>query len=60
MTYSKSVTIWCDGDECMEWVQPGFASAKRVRSWARGKGWRTSLPGGEDYCPDCVKRGEHL
>jgi hypothetical protein len=53
MTYTKEVTLWCEADDCHEWVQlnndqskGGSVSAARIA--ARVYGW--TWLGGKDHC----------
>lgn len=52
MTWSKDVTIWCDGDNCMEWARYSLSTVGATRKRARDDGW--VYRGGEDRCPDCA------
>lgn len=49
MSWSKSVTIWCDGENCPEWIEPGYQTIRAARREAEG--WKYSK--GKDYCPEC-------
>lgn len=31
-----------------------MATAAQIRKAAKRRGWKVSLPGGEDLCPTCV------
>jgi hypothetical protein len=52
MTYSKQITLWCDGENCGKWIQETEPTVRMAVSWARGQGW-TSPSWDEHYCPDC-------
>ena len=61
MSYTKAVTLWCDGLECDEWITPdgqhiGYPDTVAwVREWARGYGW--ILRGKRDLCNECAGAG---
>jgi len=54
MSYTKNVTLWCDGVECYAWIN-GMSTtveiarirAQREESWVYSKG--------KDYCHRCAK-----
>jgi hypothetical protein len=53
VTYTKEVTLWCEADDCQEWVQlnnhesrAGTVSAARIA--ARREGW--TFANGKDHC----------
>jgi len=50
-----SLTIYIDVrcDDCNELLDEGDWTGAAARENARDAGWRTSLPGGKDLCPDC-------
>lgn len=52
MTYSKEVTLWCDGDECEEWVKFGVSAVENAVARSKDDGW-TSPSWDEHYCSDC-------
>lgn len=51
MTWSKNVTLWCDGD-CDEWYQASKPRVSLAESEAAENGW-TIEDTDEHYCPDC-------
>jgi hypothetical protein len=55
MTASALVTIWCDGDDCVQWCTATGVdrTAAESRRAAKRVGWAVGLPGGRDLCPDC-------
>lgn len=50
MSWSKEVTIWCDG--CGQWL-PGYSSIVKIarKNTHIGKGWTTIDD--KDYCISC-------
>jgi hypothetical protein len=52
MTYSKSTTLWCDGDSCETWETYNRSSVSAAVHDARRDGW-TSPSWDEHYCPEC-------
>lgn len=57
MSYTKNVTIWCDGEDCGCWengMAPNVAKARRFVQ--REKGWVRI--GNRDFCPRCAKEQE--
>lgn len=57
MSWSKSVTIWCDADGCNEWHDGEGSStigavetASRARRLGRNYGW--AYRNGRDLCPE--------
>lgn len=60
MTFTKSTTVWCDGDggDCPEWEQFNTPRVKDALKQARENGW-VSPTWGEHYCPGCAEaRGQ--
>lgn len=60
MSYTKAVTIWCDGDDCNEWHDgQGYASIGDTSSVAgarrNGRAFGWAYRGGRDLCPDCAQ-----
>lgn len=51
MTYSKIVTLFCDGDGCPNSYNSTVGRAMIAREKASETGWTYS--GGNDYCPEC-------
>lgn len=51
MSYSKIVTLWCDGLNCWENYESDCARATTARKYAKKDGW--VYRDGEDYCPSC-------
>lgn len=51
MTWTKEVTLWCEGDGCSQWVAYGESSVTETRKLARANGWKAGTRG--DKCPDC-------
>ena len=53
MSWTKDVTIWCDGDNgcCVTHLQTNKSYTARARIEAEEKGWETSLE--KDLCPKC-------
>lgn len=49
MTWTKSVTLWCDGDDCYNWVRTGDPTVETTR-----KNTEWTHRDGKDYCPDCA------
>lgn len=49
---SVEVSIICDGCSI---IGHAGKSARDARRQLREFGWRTSLPGGRDLCPDCAE-----
>ena len=49
MTWSKTVTLWCDGEDCYEWVKTSNATVRATRKNAGDWVYRD----GEDLCPNC-------
>ena len=47
MTVSKETTIWCDSEDCGEWIQGPWGAVEQRR---RGGYIRRD---GKDYCPKC-------
>lgn len=48
---TREVTAWCDGGDCVEWVQ-GTDGLAALRASLKRAGWR--FKSGRDYCgPDC-------
>lgn len=54
MSVSKETTIWCDAEDCDEWVQVQ-ATAEWIRNALGKSGWVTAK-GGKDFCN--IHRGE--
>jgi len=50
MSWTKEVTIWCDGEECNEWERTGNSTVSTTRN-NLSPGW--TFTNGNDYCPDC-------
>lgn len=50
--YTKECTIWCDAENCLQWVRYGYSTAAATRKRAADDGW--AYKGGEDYCPDHI------
>ncbi len=48
------LTIYCDG--CSMLGDASSKSAREARRQLREFGWRTSLPGGRDLCPECAEQ----
>ena len=53
MSYTREVTLWCDDEDCAEWVQLNNHESKRgtiaaARIAARVNGW--TFAGGRDHC----------
>jgi len=51
MTVTTSKTVWCDGEDCHDFIQETTTRASRVREIARDRGW--ACHSGGDFCPDC-------
>lgn len=54
MSVSHEVTVWCDGNDCNEWVQDvngitRLRAALKRRGWTIGKG-----DSGKDLCRECA------
>ena len=50
MSTTKSVTLWCDVDDCMIWREGGQdRTDAQARKAARFEGW--TRKNGEDRCP---------
>lgn len=49
MTWSKDVTIWCDG--CDKWARPGMRRVGPARDHLREIGWDCGTD--KDLCPSC-------
>lgn len=41
MSWSKHVTLWCDGLGCSQWVDHGNSGVPETRHLARAEGWST-------------------
>lgn len=57
MSTTISTTIVCDGDDCINYIYGagGHRPEKaRARRRAREAGW--VCRGGQDFCPDCVRK----
>lgn len=59
MSYTKSVTIWCDGPFCANWIGAEGAiwkweTARSARKMAKRAGWVRK--GNKDLCPECARR----
>lgn len=61
MTYSKQVTLMCDGpgrdndtEECYEMYHYDRGKATEAREVAKKDGWTNR--GSEDYCPYCSEK----
>lgn len=52
MSWSKNVTLWCDGDDCREFIYGG-RYVRRSRQEAKKSGWK--YIDGKDYCPGCAE-----
>ena len=52
MTWSKNVTLWCDGEGCDEWYQASRSRVEPAESEAERNGW-TKEATDEHYCPGC-------
>lgn len=56
MSFTKEVTIWCDGDDCCCWIRDGNAYSKvslARKSVQINDGW--GYIDGKDLCPRCLK-----
>jgi len=54
MSYSKYVTLWCDGEDCHELhghPNETYHTAGDAREGAAKAGW--TYKAGSDYCSDC-------
>lgn len=52
MSWSKQVTIWCDGDNCGNWDQVSTGSVKKaVNTVKKYEGW--TVKEGKHYCKEC-------
>lgn len=52
MSWTKAVTIWCDGNDCSAWERPGDSTVRSARSSLTDWVYRD----GEDLCPDCAEQ----
>jgi hypothetical protein len=48
MSVSRETTIWCDHEDCVEWVQCNTGSVADARREVKRGGW--ALRGGLDLC----------
>jgi hypothetical protein len=51
MSYTKNVTIWCEGKDCDRWVYGFSRLVKQTRRNVAAEGW--TFRDGKDYCPAC-------
>lgn len=58
MTWSKEVTLWCDGGGCEEWETFNGGHVGRAVQRARKKGW-TSPEWDVHLCPGCGRMAAH-
>ena len=58
MSAHRSCFVYCDGKDCddHEPYDESCQSVGEARDIARAEGWRVSLPGGRDLCPDCKSK----
>lgn len=55
MSVTREHTVWCDDDDCCEWVTFSGRSAAKVRKEARSLGWRF-VGRKKDLCPRHARR----
>lgn len=51
MSYTKNVTMWCEGKDCAQWVDGESGTVAKARERARAQRW--TFKDGKDYCPVC-------
>ncbi len=56
MSYSKTVTLWCDKKDCLEWYSSEDPITRETRKNAKKDGW--IYQNGSDLCPKCAKNLE--
>jgi hypothetical protein len=54
VTWTKTTTLWCDGEGCYEWVETSNSTVRATRRNADG--W-VHTRGGDDLCPGCAAEG---
>jgi len=52
VSVTHEVTVWCDDEECVEWVQ-GANGLATLRRQLKRQGWLVAQPGGRDICCEC-------
>lgn len=52
MSWSKTTTIWCDSDECENWVSYNGTLGDAENHFVDNGEWRKKSAG-EHYCPNC-------
>lgn len=56
MTATKDVTLWCDGEDCFDWVTTGDSQIPRTRQKAREGKQRWGFRAGRDLCHECAEK----
>jgi hypothetical protein len=54
VTARHYITIWCDGEGCLAFIETGEHTAPRARECAHADGWFTVKPS-RDLCPLCYQ-----